>query len=97
MELTKKIEEALINYLPSQDCLEKNLVLSMEYSLTAGGKRIRPLLVLEFCKLCGGNINEAMPLACAVEILLYTTTYLVWIMIILDEVNRQIIRLMARI
>lgn len=69
MELTKKIEEALINYLPSQDCLEKNLVLSMEYSLTAGGKRIRPLLVLEFCKLCGGNINEAMPLACAVEMI----------------------------
>ncbi len=69
MELTKKIEDALVGYLPSQDCLEKNLIQSMEYSLTAGGKRIRPRLVLEFCKLCGGNINDAMPLACAVEMI----------------------------
>lgn len=69
MELNAKIENALIAYLPSKDCLEKNLMLSMEYSLTAGGKRIRPRLVLEFCKLCGGDIDEAMPLACALEMI----------------------------
>ncbi|MEE0059378.1 MAG: farnesyl diphosphate synthase [Acutalibacteraceae bacterium] len=69
MELNAKIENALISYLPSKDCLEKNLMLSMEYSLTAGGKRIRPRLVLEFCKLCGGDIDEAMPLACALEMI----------------------------
>ncbi|MEF2920396.1 MAG: farnesyl diphosphate synthase [Acutalibacteraceae bacterium] len=69
MELIQKIEEALVKYLPSENCLEKNLIQSMEYSLTAGGKRIRPLLVLEFCVLCGGNIDEAMPLACAVEMI----------------------------
>ncbi len=69
MELNAKIENALIGYLPNKECLEKNLMLSMEYSLTAGGKRIRPRLVLEFCKLCGGNIDEAMPLACALEMI----------------------------
>lgn len=69
MDLNAIIEETLINYLPDNDCLEKNLVLSMEYSLKAGGKRIRPRLVLEFCKLCGGDINEALPLACALEMI----------------------------
>ncbi|MEE0265399.1 MAG: farnesyl diphosphate synthase [Acutalibacteraceae bacterium] len=69
MELNAKIENALTGYLPDKDCLEKNLMLSMEYSLTAGGKRIRPRLVLEFCKLCGGDIDEAMPLACALEMI----------------------------
>ena len=40
---------------------------SAEYSLTAGGKRIRPFLVFSFCRLCGGNEADAMRLACAVE------------------------------
>jgi len=69
MSLNEKIEKALRDYLPDNDCLEKNLISSMEYSLTAGGKRIRPVLVLEFCRLCGGNIDDAMPLACAVEMI----------------------------
>ena len=40
---------------------------AMKYSLSAGGKRIRPMLVLEFCRLCGGDIGDAMPFACAIE------------------------------
>lgn len=40
---------------------------AMEYSLTAGGKRIRPLLTLAFAALCGGKKEEALPFACAVE------------------------------
>ena len=42
---------------------------SMRYSLLAGGKRIRPILVLEFCRICGGSVDEAMPIACAIEML----------------------------
>ena len=42
---------------------------AMRYSLLAGGKRIRPTLVLEFCRVCGGNPDEAMPVACAIEML----------------------------
>ncbi len=41
----------------------------MRYSLLAGGKRIRPMLVLEFCRIAGGDIEAAMPVACAIEML----------------------------
>lgn len=40
---------------------------AMEYSLMAGGKRIRPVLTLETCRLCGGDPETALPFACAVE------------------------------
>ena len=39
------------------------------YSLLAGGKRIRAILVLEFCRVCGGNPKEALDVACAIEML----------------------------
>ena len=41
----------------------------MRYSLLAGGKRIRPTLVLEFSRVCGGNIEETLTAACAIEML----------------------------
>lgn len=45
------------------------LIESMHYSLTAGGKRIRPALVLEFCRISGGDVEKALPVACAIEML----------------------------
>lgn len=42
---------------------------AMEYSLLAGGKRIRPVLTLETCRLCGGDVEAALPFACAVEMI----------------------------
>lgn len=42
---------------------------AMKYSLGIGGKRIRPTLVLEFCRLCGGDINDALPFAAAIEMI----------------------------
>ena len=42
---------------------------SMEYSLLAGGKRIRPVLTLESCRLCGGAPEDALDFACAVEMI----------------------------
>ena len=42
---------------------------AMRYSLLSGGKRIRAALVLEFCRICGGNTESAMDVACAVEML----------------------------
>ena len=65
----QKIEEALKGYLPQEKDLRKTLFASMEYSLMAGGKRLRPQLVLEFCRLCGGSEEQAMPFACAVEMI----------------------------
>ena len=40
---------------------------AMNYSLLSGGKRLRPVLTLECCGLCGGTETAALPLACAVE------------------------------
>lgn len=65
----KLIEDALYDYIPKGLSYEKNLVSSLEYSLKAGGKRIRPKLVLEFSRLCGGSDKAALPFACAVEMI----------------------------
>ena len=46
-----------------------NIYDAMEYSLMAGGKRIRPLLTLEVCRMCGGDVAQALPFACAVEMI----------------------------
>ncbi|MBQ9839074.1 MAG: polyprenyl synthetase family protein [Oscillospiraceae bacterium] len=51
------------------DLPQKALFDSMEYSLFAGGKRIRPILTLEFCRICGGDWKNAAPFACAVEMI----------------------------
>ena len=45
------------------------LYKAMEYSTMCGGKRIRPFLVIEFCKLFGGSADAAMPYACALEMI----------------------------
>lgn len=42
---------------------------AMNYSLLAGGKRLRPILTLECCRLCGGTDTQALSLACAVEMI----------------------------
>ncbi|MEL6163227.1 MAG: polyprenyl synthetase family protein, partial [Cyanobacteria bacterium J06628_3] len=42
---------------------------SMRYSLLAGGKRLRPILCLATCEMTGGNIDIAMPTACALEMI----------------------------
>ena len=61
------IEKALFSYLPSSDIREGKLIDAMRYSLEAGGKRVRPMLVMEFNAVCGGKPETALPFACAVE------------------------------
>ena len=63
------IETALKNFLPQGKFTEQTLIDSMEYSLMVGGKRIRPLLTLLFCELCGEDAKKALPYACAVEMI----------------------------
>lgn len=43
------------------------LLEAMRYSLLAGGKRLRPVLCMSFCELCGGNAEKALPAAAAIE------------------------------
>lgn len=62
-------EEALEKYLPEINCLQQNVIKAARHSLTAGGKRIRPALVMEFCRVCGGEPETALPVACAIEMM----------------------------
>ena len=55
--------------LDTQCASYHKLTDSMHYSLTAGGKRLRAILVLEFCRICGGDVEKALPVACGVEML----------------------------
>lgn len=69
-EYKERIDAALAeSFLSALDLPLAGLADSMRYSLLAGGKRIRPILVLEFCRICGGSVDEAMPIACAIEML----------------------------
>ena len=66
------VEEHLSDLLPDVDHKSITLYDAMKYSLQAGGKRIRPVLLLAACDFCGGKIAEALPYACAIE---YIHTY----------------------
>ena len=48
---------------------QKRLFEAMEYSLLAGGKRLRPIFAFEFCRMCGGDWKQAAPFAAAVEMI----------------------------
>jgi geranylgeranyl diphosphate synthase type II len=62
-----EVERALNVSLPAETSWPPRLHEAMRYSLFAGGKRIRPLLVLGACDAVGGSHEEALPFACAVE------------------------------
>ena len=64
------IEEFLQNwYARFDDEPQKKLFEAMRYSLLAGGKRLRPVMAFEFCRLCGTDWRKAAPLAAAVEMI----------------------------
>ncbi len=65
--LRTRVNARLTEYLQRDlDCPPK-LLESMDYSLQAGGKRLRPVLVLLACEACGGDVDSALPAACAIE------------------------------
>ena len=64
-----QVDGFLKDYLDSIDGVPEILHSAMEYSLFAGGKRLRPILLLSGCELCEGDPISAMPLACAVEMI----------------------------
>src|SRR5207244_3327276 len=61
------IDRALDRYLPKTSTKPVTLHKAMRYSLFAGGKRLRPILCLAATEACSGNVDTALPLACAVE------------------------------
>lgn len=63
----EKINKELEKYLRTKNCLEGTLNESMEYSLMAGGKRLRPILVLSTYSLFKNDLEECFPYAIAIE------------------------------
>jgi geranylgeranyl diphosphate synthase type II len=61
------IESALSNYLPDQSA--SRLTQAMAYSLMNGGKRLRPILCMAACESMGGRAAQALPVACAIEMI----------------------------
>jgi geranylgeranyl diphosphate synthase type II len=64
---TERINQALEGFLPGESTKPATIHKAMRYSLFAGGKRMRPALCLAAAAACGGDEEEALPLACAVE------------------------------
>ena len=61
--VNKKIDE----YMPV--CYPQKIFKSMKYTVTLPGKRLRPVMCLETCRMFGGNYEDAIPTACAIEML----------------------------
>ncbi len=63
------VERALGPVLKSLGEIPDRLLEAMEYSLKAGGKRLRPVILLAACEMAGGDIETALPFACAIEMI----------------------------
>lgn len=71
-QLVKKTEEAnqiISGFLPAEEGFPESLIRAMNYSMLAGGKRIRPILLMESYKLFGGTKREAEPFMAAIEMI----------------------------
>ena len=66
---TKKIEAVLKSFLPEEKGFAKTMAQAMNYSVLAGGKRLRPMLILETCRMFGGREELAYPFMAAMEMI----------------------------
>lgn len=62
--IEKYLDEKCLRY---ENQPQKELFAAMRYSLLAGGKRLRPIFVFDFCRMCGGDWKKAVPFAAAIE------------------------------
>jgi len=71
MSLTLLVDNYLLEYFErlKSEVLETKLIESMHYSMMAGGKRIRPVLVLAVAKMMSAELSEVMPFAAAIEMI----------------------------
>ncbi|MCM1009544.1 MAG: polyprenyl synthetase family protein [Fusobacterium sp.] len=65
--LIKLVDESLEKFLPVE--YPEDLFKSMRYTVLLEGKRLRPVLCLEICRALGGKLEDALPTACAIEML----------------------------
>ena len=65
----RTINEHLVAFTAEKPELQGLILEAMEYSLMAGGKRLRPVLMLEFCRMCGGDQEKYYDIACTIEMI----------------------------
>ncbi|KGF12246.1 farnesyl-diphosphate synthase [Peptostreptococcus sp. MV1] len=63
------IESEIYSYLPVEEGYQKTLFSAMNYSFKAGGKRLRPILIMEAYSLCGGKGSDYIPYSAAIEMI----------------------------
>ncbi len=63
------VEHALDLFLPDSDCYPESIHKAMRYSVFAGGKRIRPLLMMLSAELFTNDLNRIIPAACSIELI----------------------------
>ncbi len=63
------IDQALEKWLPGEDILPGTLHKAMRYSVFAGGKRLRPIMMIAACEAVGGDASQVMHAACAMEMI----------------------------
>lgn len=68
-EKIRETEKVIQNYLPEEAGQQKRIMEAMNYSIHAGGKRLRPLLMMETCRLFGGDLREVKPFMAALEMI----------------------------
>lgn len=68
-ERIRETEGIIQKYLPKEEGHQKRIMEAMNYSMNAGGKRLRPLLLRETCRLFGGDLAEAEPFMAALEMI----------------------------
>ena len=66
-KLIEKVDKALDEYLEIK--YPEDIFKAMKYTVTLPGKRLRPVMCLEACRIFGGNMDDALPTACAIEML----------------------------
>ncbi|MEI7817111.1 MAG: polyprenyl synthetase family protein [Desulfuromonadales bacterium] len=68
-EQCARVDAALDRFLPMETELPHSVHKAMRYSVFAGGKRVRPILMLAACQAVGGDSDRALPAACAMEMI----------------------------
>ena len=63
------VDGGLDKLFPQENCRHSRIFEACRYSLLAGGKHIRAALLLEFYRLCGGRVEDALPFACGLEMI----------------------------
>lgn len=66
----KYTENALESFIKLRNpCGQDKIIEAVKYSTFSGGKRLRPALMMEFCRICGGDMEAVLPFACALEMI----------------------------